>query len=98
MIETVVTAPVNLGAETRVGFRENALAALEQLEEGETGGRIVVDLSATRHIDSAGLGALVMLQLRAADRKQSVCLRGASQEIRFLLEMTRLAARFVIEP
>ena len=98
MREAVVTAPVTLDATTRVPFREAALAALHELDEGEPGGALVIDLGATRHLDSAGLGTLVVLQLRAAERKCAVRLRAASEEIRFLLLMTRLDDRFVIEP
>jgi hypothetical protein len=39
-----------------------------------------------------------MLQMRAADQRCSVVLYGASEEIRFLLLMTRLEDRFIIEP
>jgi len=98
MREVVVTAPVTLDATTRVPFREAALSALHDLDECQPGGSLVIDLGATHHMDSAGLGTLVVLQLRAADRKCAVRLRGASEEIRFLLLMTRLDDRFVIEP
>ena len=97
MNESIVHAPVHLGALTRIAFREEALAALERLGEAP-GGALVVDLSVTVRLDSAGLGTLVMLQMRAAERKCGVTLRGPSEEIRFLLLMTRLEDRFVIEP
>lgn len=94
--ESVVVAPVHLDAQTRAAFREEALVAISRL--GERGGaRLVVDLSHTVHIDSAGLGTLVMIQLRASERKHEVRLRGVSEEIRFLLLMTRLDDRFTIE-
>lgn len=98
MNESVVAAPLNLTAQNRAQFREEALAALELLGSETPGGRLVIDLSSTRRLDSAGLGALVMLQLRASERRHAVCLRGASEEIRFLLLMTRLEDRFTIEP
>lgn len=98
MSEVVVRAPAHLGAQTRAAFREEALRALESLGTGARGGRLVIDLSGTQRLDSAGLGTLVVLQLRAAERRHSVGLRGASEEIRFLLLMTRLEDRFVIEP
>jgi len=96
--ECIVTAPASIAAQNRKHFREEALAALELLGSAEPGGRLVLDLSATKRLDSAGLGTLVMLQLRAAERRHAVCLRGASEEIRFLLLMTRLEDRFTIEP
>lgn len=93
--DLVVKAPANLDAKTRVAFRDAALAALEQLPEGS--GRLVIDLAVTRRLDSAALGMLVMLQLRAAERRLAICLRNVSEEIRFLLLMTRLEERFEIE-
>ncbi len=96
MNETVLAAPAHLDAQTRAAFREEALIALSRLE-AQSGACLVVDLSGTRRIDSAGLGTLVMVQLRASERKIGVVLRGASEEIRFLLLMTRLEDRFTIE-
>src|SRR5207249_1957403 len=40
---------------------------LEQLAEGA--GRLVIDLAGTRQIDSAGLGALMLIQRKAAERR-----------------------------
>ncbi len=96
MNESVLAAPAHLDAQTRAAFREEALVALSRLE-AQSGARLVVDLSETRRIDSAGLGTLVMVQLRASERKIGVVLRGVSEEIRFLLLMTRLEDRFTIE-
>jgi anti-anti-sigma regulatory factor len=95
--ESLVTAPAHLGAGTRIGFREDAVAALTRLNDAEPGGCLVIDLAATRRLDSSGLGVLVWIQLRAAERRHGVTLRGASEEIRFLLLMTKLEARFIIE-
>lgn len=98
MNECLVVAPIKLAAQNRLAFRDEALAALERLGDAAPGGRLIIDLTATQRLDSAGLGTLVMLQLRAAERRHAVCLRGASEEIRFLLLMTRLEDRFTIEP
>ena len=98
MEDVMVPAPQHLGVQTRAAFRDEVLAALARLKEEPRPGRLVIDLGATQRIDSAGLGTLVMLQLRAAEQKRSVVLRGASEEIRFLLLMTKLEDRFVIEP
>ena len=94
--EMLISAPVYLGADTRGAFRDAGVAALESIDAA--GGRLVIDLSTTQRIDSAGLGVLMQLQARAAERRHGVVLRGASEEIRFLLLMTRLEDRFVIEP
>jgi anti-anti-sigma factor len=97
MTHSIVQAPRHLGQSSRAEFRERALGALAKLQE-TPGGRLIVDLSQTDRLDSAGLGTLVMLQMRAADQRCSVVLYGASEEIRFLLLMTRLEDRFIIEP
>jgi len=96
--ECIVVAPPSITVQNRTPFREEALAALEQLGNVGPGGRLVLDLTSTKRVDSAGLGTLVMLQLRAAERRHGVCLRGVSEEIRFLLLLTRLEDRFSIEP
>jgi anti-anti-sigma regulatory factor len=49
-------------------------------------------------VDSAGLGVLVLVRERAAERRWTVCLRGASEELRFMLVLTRLENRFEFEP
>ena len=97
MDESLVRAPAQLTAQHRRPFRDEALAALTRLE-GATGGRLVIDLSDTVRVDSAGLGTLVVLQLRAAEHRHAVVLRGTCEEVRLLLLMTRLDDRFEIEP
>ena len=98
MSETLVRAPAQLTAQTRGPFRDEALASLALLGTDHSGGRLVIDLGVTERIDSAGLGTLVMLQLRAAERRHAVVLRGVPEEVRFLLLMTHLEDRFEIEP
>ena len=97
MDQALVQAPAHLGAASRAAFREEALAALSRLGVGP-GSTLIVDLGVTQRLDSAGLGTLVMLQMRAAEKRCSVTLRGVSEEIRVLLLMTRLEDRFVVEP
>ena len=67
----------------RVEIRKAAVQLLEEMPEGT--GRLVIDLTHTRQVDSAGLGALMLIQRRAAERRQTVVLRNPSEEIRFLL-------------
>jgi anti-anti-sigma factor len=97
MGEQIVRAPTILAAESRGTFQDQALRALKALGDHEPG-RLIVDLSATERVDSAGLSTLVLLQLRAAERRHTVCLQGVSEEVRFLLLMTRLEDRFEIHP
>jgi anti-anti-sigma factor len=88
-------APDRLGLETRVEFRAAAVQVLDALPEGT--GELVIDLTATRHVDSAGLGVLMLIQRRAAERRQAVVLRNPSDELRFLLVLTKLADLFHLE-
>jgi len=94
-VERGLTAPERLGLDTRVEIRKAATRLLDEMPEG--GGRLVIDLAYTREIDSAGLGALMLIQRRAADRRQVVTLRRPSEEIRFLLVLTKLAELFDID-
>jgi anti-anti-sigma factor len=93
--EKVLAAPEELSLESRTGFRRAAGALLDLLPEGA--GRLVIDMSATRAVDSAGLGALMLIQRKAAERRLSVCLRGVNEELRFLLVLTKLDDLFELE-
>lgn len=93
--QKTLAAPEVLGLESRTTFRRTAVELLEQLEPGA--GRLVIDLSATRSVDSAGLGALMLIQRKASERRQAVCLRGANEELRFLLVLTKLDDLFELE-
>lgn len=93
--EKTLAAPLALGLESRTLFRREAAALLDALPEGS--GRLVIDLAATQAVDSAGLGALMLIQRRAAERRQTVCLRGANEELRFLLVLTKLDDLFELE-
>jgi ABC-type transporter Mla MlaB component len=90
-----LSAPAVLGLETRADFRKTAIDVLEQMPEGD--GCLLIDLGRTREVDSAGLGALMLVQRRAAERRQTVVLRNASDELRFLLVLTKLDDLFQLE-
>src|ERR1043166_3369266 len=79
-MEKTIAAPERLDLESRTGFRRAAGEVLDLLAEGA--GRLVIDLSGTRSVDSAGLGALMLIQRKAAERRQTVCLRGPNEELR----------------
>lgn len=97
MFEMLVQAPTSLGIETRAIFRRQAQEALERLAAADGAAELVIDLAGTRSVDSAGLGVLVLIQRSAAEARRTVRLRGASEELRLLLVLTRLDDRFVIE-
>ena len=90
-----IAAPAHLGLESRTEFRQAASALIEALPERT--GRLVIDLTTTRQVDSAGLGALMLIQRRAAERRQVVVLRNANDELRFLLVLTKLDDLFQLE-
>lgn len=94
--ERILTAPDELGLESRVAFRRAALEALEGLPDGD--GRLILDLRGTRSVDSAGLTTLMLIQRRAAARRQVVRLRGALAELRVLLVLTKMDELFELEP
>ena len=94
-LERGLAAPEVLGLETRVEIRQAAEQLLEEMPEGS--GRLVIDLIYTREVDSAGLGALMLIQRVAAERRQPVVLRNPSEEIRFLLTITKLYDLFIVE-
>ncbi len=99
--ELLVRAPAVLDRDTRAAFRREALRLVEagQAEGASAAGeRLVVDLAGTRKVDSAGLSALILVRERASERRRTVCLRGASEELRFLLVLTRMEDRFEFEP
>src|SRR5207244_11859851 len=93
--EKVLAAPEELGLDSRTVFRRAATELLEQLAEGA--GRLVIDLAGTRQIDSAGLGALMLIQRKAGERRLTVWLRGANEALRFLLVLTTLGDAIALD-
>lgn len=91
----VLSAPADLGLSTRVAFRDAANDLLDELPEGS--GELVIDLGPTRTVDSSGLGALIMIERHAADRRQRVVLRGVGPELEYLLVLTKLDDLFTFE-
>jgi anti-anti-sigma factor len=90
-----IAAPEHLGLESRTIFRQSAIGLLEQLPERT--GRLVIDLRGTRTVDSAGLGALMLIQRKASERRQVVVLKRPNDELRFLLVLTKLDDLFEVE-
>lgn len=90
-----VVAPEELGLDSRMIFRREAFEALAVMLPGAD--VLEIDFSATRSMDSSGLGALIVVQRKAAEIQKSVRLRGLSQELRFLLALTKLEDLFEID-
>ncbi len=91
----VLDAPKLLGLATREDFRHAANGLLDEMAQGN--GELVIDLGATREVDSSGLGALVLVQRHAAERRQQVVLRGVGPELEYLLVLTKLDDLFQFE-
>ncbi len=93
--ERLLAAPEVLGLDSRTAFRERAVALLDEMKE--PGGRLVVDFQRTVRMDSSGLGVLMLVQRQAAERRHVVVLRNLSDEIRFLLVLTKLLDLFQLD-
>lgn len=90
-----ITAPEELGLDTRISFRETVARELDGMADGA---RLVIDLSQTRKVDSAGLSALMLVHRHASGRNQRLILRAPSEELRFLLALTLMTDLFEIDP
>ena len=91
----VLAGPVNLGLETRVEFRKAAVELMDSMSQ--PAGRLVIDLTATRTVDSAGLGVLMLIQRHAAERRLRVVLKRPNDELKFLLALTKLDDLFDLD-
>jgi anti-anti-sigma factor len=85
-----------LTLDSREEFRRRAVAAIDSMRAAQS--RLVVDMTATKSMDSAGLGTLILVQRRAAARRSRVELRGLNEDLRFLLTLTKLEDLFEIRP
>jgi ABC-type transporter Mla MlaB component len=90
--ERILPAPEHLGLDTRSAFRKDAVRLLDSMNEGA--GRLTIDLAATRGVDSSGLNALILVRRHATRRRLAVRLKNVSEELRFLLVLTKLDAQF----
>ena len=85
-------------AAVRLTLKHKPDVALIDIRMPEGDGRLIIDLADTATVDSAGLGALMLIQRHAADRRQSVSLTHPSDEVRFLLMLTKLDELFESMP
>jgi anti-anti-sigma factor len=87
-----IKAPVRLNADSRDELRS---AVAEHLSHGVTEAEpLVIDLGATREIDAAGLGTLVVAQRQARERGRPTWLLETRPHVRSLLGRTRLDTGF----
>ena len=87
----VVEGPTQFIIDNRGQVRERVRA---QLEQGRA--TVVVDLSRTEYVDSAGLGTLVLLNREARAVGGCLILAGLSEHVRDLLRLVRLDEVFTI--
>jgi len=75
----------------RIVYRDEAAALSRVVSEVlQHAGKLVLDLSGVHSIDSAGIGELAALHLRAQEQKVSFKCSGANTTVRTLLDLTNL--------
>jgi anti-sigma B factor antagonist len=87
----VVAGPTQFIIDNRADVRQRVRA---QLEQGRS--TVVVDLSNTEYVDSAGLGTLVLLNKEARAAGGCLVLAGLTEHVRDLLRLVRLDEVFTI--
>jgi anti-sigma B factor antagonist len=88
---SVVEGPAQFIIDNRSEVRQRVRS---QLEQGRS--RVIVDLSQTEYVDSAGLGTLVLLNKEARAAGGCLVLAGLSEHVRDLLRLVRLDEVFTI--
>jgi anti-anti-sigma regulatory factor len=92
LAERTIAAPAQLDLVTRDDFQRAAIGLVEEMPDGP--GVVILDLSETHCLDASALGALAVIQARAADRHLVVRLKNASEDVRYSLMLARLENRF----
>jgi anti-sigma B factor antagonist len=87
----VVEGPTQFIVDNRAEVRQHVRS---QLEQGRA--TVIVDLSRTEYVDSAGLGTLVLLNKEARAAGGCLVLAGLSEHVRDLLRLVRLDEVFTI--
>lgn len=96
--ETGGVTVLELSGQVVLGAESNQLrkAIKELLDKGKT--RLVLDVAQVRHIDSAGLGALVAAYTSARDKGARLALSRVSERVNSLLQITKLVTVFETYP
>jgi anti-sigma B factor antagonist len=89
--EQIFTVPRQLTKDNRKAITE-AILALPRTPE-----MVVLDCTATRYIDSSGLGALVSLSKKLRERGQEIEMRHVNDDIVTLLDLTKLSCFFLAD-
>jgi anti-sigma B factor antagonist len=92
--ETVI-----LHCEGRICFRDEAMLLSRRagpfLEDHRN---LILDLACARMLDSAGVGELVLIYMRASAAECTVRIASPNKRVRDLLELTNVASLFEIYP
>jgi ABC-type transporter Mla MlaB component len=92
-VSDTFAAPERIIAETRAAFRKEALSFMEQA--GSAGIKdISLDMAKTVEVDASGLGVLVVVQKKAKELGLQMRVTHASQQLRYLLLLTKLEHLF----
>ena len=88
-LENRETAVVSLVGEVDIAnTQEVKNAALKLMSQGAR--HLVVDLSRTQYLDSAGLGMLVGLLKRVKERGGKMAVAGVKERVKYVIEITHL--------
>jgi anti-sigma B factor antagonist len=87
----VIEGPTQFIIDNRAEVRQRIRS---QLEQGRA--TVIIDLSRTEYVDSAGLGTLVLLNKEARAAGGCLVLAGLSDHVRDLLRLVRLDEVFTI--
>jgi anti-sigma B factor antagonist len=99
MVTTTTRGPVQLIQPSGELDDESAERLATVIGERITrGGKIVIDLGATAHVNSAGLGALVNATAQANVQECRIILAQPSPQVAGVLEITKLTRFFEIAP
>jgi anti-anti-sigma factor len=88
-----LVAPERLVADTRAQFRKDAIAYLDRAA-AQSVKESALDMTNTTEMDASGLGILVVVQKKAKELGIHMVLKGAPQQVRYLLLLTKLEHLF----
>ena len=82
----------------RIVYHEEARTLMQAVRTlVENHDRVVLDLTAVRDVDSAGLGTLASLHIYARENGSSLVLRNPATFVRNILELTQLDRQLQIQ-
>lgn len=87
---TVIRHDAELSTKTRGDLKAKLFAAFD------AGKHVILDLSPVGYIDSSGLGALLAATRHADMRKVQFILCGLNEDLRTLLELTKMDSVFTL--